>query len=54
MENEPIPVLHLETCHVNDVKLKNIHIESTRVTIFEEEVFWKTQGVVGCLLPLQE
>lgn len=43
MENESIPVLYLETCHINDVKLKNIQIKSTWITIFEEGVFGKPE-----------
>lgn len=41
MDNDPIPIFHPNTCHVDYVKLKNIQVENTLVTIFEDGVFKK-------------
>lgn len=45
VETEPIPVLNLD---IDNVKLKNIQIESTCNSLWREDI-WKTRGVVGCI-----
>lgn len=47
MENKPISVLHPETRHVDDIKLKNIQTESTLVTIIEDGVFGKLEVLLN-------
>lgn len=43
METTSILMVEPNTCHLDDVKLKNIEVESTSVTIFEEEVIRKLE-----------
>lgn len=40
-------MLHLDTHRVDDVKLKNIQVESTLVTIFEDGVFGKPEVLLN-------